>query len=151
MLRGSYTFEPERYWIPFVELVGIVKFPTASRGEGLGTGKFDFGLESDFFWAAGKFTPFAMIGYRFLGSPPGTDLQASEDRPDLRQRLNFLEVELSSGAELQVGRGDASRLQRCRCQRPSVVVVANSAALRAMSRTTLPNISIFGLSAPPWT
>jgi len=74
LLRGSYTIAPEAYWIPFVELVGIIKFPTASRGAGLGTGKFDFGIESDLFWSAGKFTPFAMIGYRFLGSPPGTDL-----------------------------------------------------------------------------
>ena len=74
LLRGSYTIDPDAYWIPFVELVGITKFPTASRGAGLGTGEFDFGMETNLFWSAGKFTPFAMIGYRFLGSPPGTDL-----------------------------------------------------------------------------
>lgn len=54
--------------------IGLIKFPTASRAAGLGTGEFDFGVESAFFWSAGKFTPYATIGYRFLGSPPGTDL-----------------------------------------------------------------------------
>src|SRR5207247_246022 len=53
---------------------GLIKFPTASRGDGLGTGEFDYGLESEFFWSAGRFTPFAAVGYRFLGSPPDTHL-----------------------------------------------------------------------------
>ena len=74
LVRGSYTLAPVREWMPWVDLVGLVKFPTASRSDGLGTGKFDFGLESEFFFAAGRFTPLAIVGYRFLGSPPGTDL-----------------------------------------------------------------------------
>jgi hypothetical protein len=74
LLRGSYTLQPHALWIPFIEAVGLIKFPTASRGDGLGTGKFDFGLESELFWSVGRFTPFATIGYRFLGSPPGSSL-----------------------------------------------------------------------------
>src|SRR5262249_39563274 len=74
LLRGWYTIDTQTVWMPFVDLVGLIKFPTASRADGLGTGKFDYGVESEFFWSAGRFIPFATIGYRFLGSPPGTDL-----------------------------------------------------------------------------
>ncbi len=63
-----------RWWIPYADLVGLVKFPTASRGRGLGTGEFDFGFEGELTWVIGRLTPFATAGYRFLGSPPGTHL-----------------------------------------------------------------------------
>ncbi len=74
LLRGAYTFAPLVRWMPFVDVAAIIKFPTASRSQGLGTGEFDYGAESEFFWSLDKFTPFANLGYRFLGSPPGTDL-----------------------------------------------------------------------------
>lgn len=74
LLRGAYTFEPLAPWMPFVDVAGLIKFPTASRGDGLGTGEFDYGVESEFFWSLERFTPFAAVGYRFLGSPPGTHL-----------------------------------------------------------------------------
>jgi len=76
LLRGAYTFMPLTSWMPFVDLAGIIKFPTASRGAGLGTGEFDYGIESELFWSLGRCTPFATVGYRFLGSPPGTDLDS---------------------------------------------------------------------------
>lgn len=83
LLRGSYLLPierllPERWasqpWVPFFDLIGLVKFPTASRSEGLGTGEFDFGIEGELLWVVGKLMPFASLGYRFLGSPPGTHL-----------------------------------------------------------------------------
>lgn len=83
LLKGSYLLpvedlfpvdEPLPGWLPYVELLGLVKFPTASRSQGLGTGEFDFGFETDLTWAAGRFSPFVGAGYRILGSPPGTHL-----------------------------------------------------------------------------
>jgi hypothetical protein len=74
LARGSYFRPSTSEWIPFCELVGLVKFPTASRSRGLGTGEFDFGIESELTWAVRGVTPFAMIGYRFLGSSPQTPL-----------------------------------------------------------------------------
>jgi hypothetical protein len=71
LLAGSLAANPA---LPYPEIIGLVKFPTASRDEGLGTGEFDFGLELELSWALGRFTPFATAGYRFLGSPPGTHL-----------------------------------------------------------------------------
>lgn len=61
-------------WVPFVDLVGVVKFPTASRSKGLGTGAFDFGIESDLTWAFGRLTPFGTVGYRVLGDFSDTHL-----------------------------------------------------------------------------
>jgi len=74
LLRGAYLFMPPATGMPFTELAGIIKFPTASRAEGLGTGEFDYGIEGEAFWSLGRFTPFATLGYRFLGSPPGIEL-----------------------------------------------------------------------------
>ena len=83
LLRGSYLLpveslfaadQPLPGWVPYVEMIGLVKFPTASRSDGLGTGEFDFGIETDVTWTVDRFSPFVGLGYRFLGSPPGTHL-----------------------------------------------------------------------------
>ncbi len=83
LLRGSYLLpveallspdEPVPVWVPYVDLVGLMKFPTASRSKGLGTGEFDFGIETDLTWSIGRVSPFLTLGYRILGSPPGTHL-----------------------------------------------------------------------------
>lgn len=83
LLRGSYLLpverllssdEPTPQWLPYVDAIGLIKFPTASRNAGLGTGEFDFGIESDLTWTLGRWAPFCSLGYRFLGSPPGTHL-----------------------------------------------------------------------------
>jgi hypothetical protein len=74
LARGSYTLSSSGGWRPWVELAGLVKFPTASRARGLGTGKFDFGLETELTWVTGRLTPFVSGGYLFLGSAPGLAL-----------------------------------------------------------------------------
>lgn len=61
-------------WVPFVDVAGLVKFPTASRSDGLGTGEFDFGIETDLTWAFDRLSPFVTLGYRFLGDPPNANL-----------------------------------------------------------------------------
>jgi hypothetical protein len=74
LVRSSYTLSSSGGWRPWIELAGLVKFPTASRARGLGTGKFDFGLETELTWVAGRLTPFVSGGYLFLGSAPDLDL-----------------------------------------------------------------------------
>lgn len=77
LLRGSYIFPTTSLvpidwgwdpWLPFVETIGLVKFPTASESDGLGTGEFDFGIDVELTWVIAQFTPFVTAGYRFLGS-----------------------------------------------------------------------------------
>jgi hypothetical protein len=66
--RGSYTIPSRTEWMPYIDLIGRVKFPTASRSKGLGTGEFDGGIETELVWVRGALVPFVSGGYRFLGS-----------------------------------------------------------------------------------
>jgi hypothetical protein len=74
---GSYLIDPPHPALPFVELTAKVKFPTASRSQGLGTGEFDYAAQLDVTKTFGAFTPFVDVGYRFIGSPPGSNLHDS--------------------------------------------------------------------------
>jgi hypothetical protein len=78
LLRASYLL-PWRdiwpVWVPYIGLAGVVKFPTASRSDGLGTGAFDLGIDTELTWAVQPLTPFATIGGRFLGDLPDTELR----------------------------------------------------------------------------
>lgn len=67
LARASYTIEPRFTFMPWIDLVGAVKFPTASAHEGLGTGKFDYTVATDLTWMVGNTTPFVSLGYRILG------------------------------------------------------------------------------------
>lgn len=44
-----------------------VKFPTADKNKGLGTGEFDESLQVDVLKSGGQVTPFATFGYQILG------------------------------------------------------------------------------------
>lgn len=58
-----------------LDLTGKFKLGTASRGDGLGTGENDVHLQLDAYRSAGEFTPFATLGYKILGDPPGVELK----------------------------------------------------------------------------
>lgn len=61
-----------------VDLTGRVKFGTADEAKGLGTGETDFFAQTDFYRRFGKITPFATLGYQFLGD---TAAYVLEDGP----------------------------------------------------------------------
>jgi len=54
-----------------VNLTGKIKFGTADRTQGMGTGENDYSAQSDIFQTSGKLTTFGTLGYRVYGSPPG--------------------------------------------------------------------------------
>jgi hypothetical protein len=64
---ASYTILPLALWMPFIDLSGRIKFPTADESEGLGTGKFDYTVETEISDVYGPFIPFLTFGYRFFG------------------------------------------------------------------------------------
>ena len=75
ILKGRYYAIEQEGWMPFIDLVGSVKFPTADDDKGLGTGEFDFtGLVEfarrlkDSRWIA-----LAEVGYTLVGEPSGID------------------------------------------------------------------------------
>lgn len=58
-----------------LDLGAKVKFGTADETTGLGTGENDYSLQADLFKTIGALTPFASIGYRWYGDPPGFDFR----------------------------------------------------------------------------
>ncbi len=72
--EGSYRFRGAG-GVPDISPYLKVKFGTASYSRGLGTGQNDYEPGIGFEWAVGTtLFPFADIGYRFVGSPPGLTL-----------------------------------------------------------------------------
>ncbi len=74
---ASYSYslidQPRHGWL--VDLTGKVKFPTGDKSKGLSTGERDFTVLADFYFLAGKWTPFMTLGYRMPGNPTGGSLQ----------------------------------------------------------------------------
>jgi outer membrane putative beta-barrel porin/alpha-amylase len=76
VLRARYYVIDEHGWIPTVAVTGKIKFPTADRDRGLGTGEFDEGVGLQ---VSKKLTDtwigFVDLGYTNLGNPPGVTLR----------------------------------------------------------------------------
>lgn len=75
ILKGRYYAVQQDGLLPFIDLVSSVKFPTADADKGLGTGKIDFTILSEFAWCLGDshWTALAELGYTFVGEPDGMD------------------------------------------------------------------------------
>jgi hypothetical protein len=70
-LGASYAIPEERLGVG-LDIGARVKLPTAK--DGLGTGETDYTVSAEVSKTVGNVTPFASVGYRFLGDPPGIDL-----------------------------------------------------------------------------
>ncbi|MDJ0789432.1 MAG: hypothetical protein QNK05_21715 [Myxococcota bacterium] len=70
-----YAPEPEST-LPAAEWSVSWKIPTASRSRGLGTGEHDVSLELALSKTLGAFSPFASLGYRFLGDSDDFSLRS---------------------------------------------------------------------------
>ena len=75
ILSMGYVLAPVRPAWPYLEFTGKVKFPTASEKRSLGTGEFDGTIQVEASKTFAAFTPFLTAGYRFVGNPPGSNLQ----------------------------------------------------------------------------
>jgi len=71
---ASFYVFPGTESLPIVDLNYKIKFPTADKDRGLGTGEFDHSFEIDFSKAWGEATVFATAGYKIFGDPSGYDL-----------------------------------------------------------------------------
>jgi hypothetical protein len=74
---AAYTYslidQPRHGWL--VDLTAKIKLPTGDKSKGLSTGERDYSVLADFYYPAGKWTPFLTLGYRMPGNPPGGALQ----------------------------------------------------------------------------
>ena len=70
VIAAGYGYFPDGGIIPAVELSGRIKIGTADEEQGLGTGEEDYTIQLDLSKNVGRVTPFAAVGYRFIGDPP---------------------------------------------------------------------------------
>lgn len=67
-VSGTYKFGPLTPAKIDTDFTAQVKLPTADEDKGLGSGEFDTYLQFDIRRSFGAVSPFATIGYRFLGT-----------------------------------------------------------------------------------
>ena len=76
ILRGRYYVLDEHGLVPTVAVTAKIKFPTADRHRGLGTGEFDEGLGLQVSKKLiDAWISFVDLGYTNLGNPPGITLR----------------------------------------------------------------------------
>ena len=75
-IGGTYTVPTQILGFD-LDLSGRIKLPTSSKRKSLGTGKTDYQIRGELSRQFGTWTPFASVGYRFLGDPAGVDLRNS--------------------------------------------------------------------------
>jgi hypothetical protein len=78
LLQGRYYLldEDKKGFLPTIAVLARIKFPTADRDRGLGTGEFDEKLGVQLSKTlTEQWIAFADLGYTFIGSPPGVDLK----------------------------------------------------------------------------
>lgn len=73
VLGASYTLPAAMTGDFGITFEGRVKLPTADKDDALGTGETDGSVAIDAAWYGAAITPFARLGYRFLGDPTFTD------------------------------------------------------------------------------
>jgi hypothetical protein len=69
---GYYLLNRERLAL---DAAAVVKFPTAERSKGLGTGELDYSGQVDVRGLVKSFIWFGTVGYYVYGDPPGLNLQ----------------------------------------------------------------------------
>ncbi len=75
-LKGRYYAVEQDGLIPYIDLVGCIKFPTADENKGLGTGETDFTLLAEFTRRLDeKWLALGELGYTFVGKPEGYDVK----------------------------------------------------------------------------
>ena len=74
VIAAGYGYFPNGGVLPAIELSGRIKIGTADEDQGLGTGEEDYTIQLDLWKNIGRITPFAAAGYKFIGEPPGVNL-----------------------------------------------------------------------------
>ncbi len=112
-LKGSYTLLSASGLTPSVTPYGKIKFGTASRSDGLGTGKDDYEAGVSFQQTLSPtLFPFASIGYRVVGNPSGYTLKNlwtyKAGATYAVTGANFLTAMVSGTSAVQAGRSAPS-------------------------------------------
>ena len=78
LLKASYVLLNEKPLLPEIAPYVKIKFPTADKDRGLGTGEFDETIGVDLSkQLIGPLYGYVTVAYTFVGSPPGADFDNS--------------------------------------------------------------------------
>jgi hypothetical protein len=78
LLKASYVLLDEKPFLPEIAPYVKIKFPTADKDRGLGTGEFDETVGVDLSkQLIGPLSGYVTVAYTFIGSPSGTDFRNS--------------------------------------------------------------------------
>ena len=78
LLKASYVLLDEKPFLPEIAPYVKIKFPTADKDRGLGTGEYDETIGVDLSkQLIGPLSAYVTVAYTFIGSPPGTDFSNS--------------------------------------------------------------------------
>ena len=72
-LSGTYNVVPGYGAWPILDATLKIKFPTADKDKGLGSGEYDYSVQFDAAKPLGKTVIFATAGYKIYGDPPEVD------------------------------------------------------------------------------
>jgi len=78
LAKAAFVLVEEKDFLPEIAPYAKIKFPTADRDRGLGTGEYDetIGVDLSKHLVGGLFG-YLGLAYTFIGDPPGTDLRDS--------------------------------------------------------------------------
>ncbi len=74
VLSAGYAFYENAQDGVILDAIGKLKVPTADESKGLGTGRTDYALQVDGLKALRSWSLVGTVGYRWLGSPQGIEL-----------------------------------------------------------------------------
>src|SRR5262249_6494935 len=78
LLKRSYVLLDEKPFLPEIAPYVKIKFPTADKDKGLGTGEYDETIGVDLSkQLIGPLYGYVTVAYTFIGSPPGADFSNS--------------------------------------------------------------------------
>lgn len=75
VISGTYALLDDRNYVIGMDVGARVKIPTADEDKFLGTGKTDYGVNTEFYKTINNWSPFWNIGYRWRGDPSGFNLK----------------------------------------------------------------------------
>ena len=74
-IAGTYNLLDDRKYPVGLDVSAKVKIPTADEDKFLGTGKTDFGLNTEIFQSFGNWSPYWNVGYKWRGDPKDFNLK----------------------------------------------------------------------------
>ena len=143
VIAAGYGYFPDGGLLPAVQLSGKVKLGTADENKGLGTGEENYTIQLDLSKNIGPITPFAAVGYTFIGDPPDVNLD--------NKVFASAGLSLSLGSRVSVGLA-YDWAENAVSGRPDIHEISPFASIKLGDHFAIDPYALIGLSSssPDW-